>query len=66
MARKNVFVSDQSGDEIPEGTGAVITIKFNDARRQPRVLDVTDEEAEALGGRMVKRRGRPPKVAVSA
>lgn len=66
MARKEVFVSDKSGAEIPEGTGAHVTVKFNDARKGVRVLDVTDEEAEALGGRSVKRRGRPPKVAAVA
>jgi hypothetical protein len=62
MARKEVFVSDKSGEEIPEGTGAQVTVKFKDARKGVRVLDVTDAEAEQLGGRPVKRRGRPPKV----
>lgn len=62
MARKEVFVSDRSGQEIPEGTGAHVTVKFNDAKKGVRVLDVTDSEADELGGRPVKRRGRPPKV----
>jgi len=62
MARKEVFVSDKSGAEIPEGTGATITVKFHDARKGSKVLDVTDSEADELGGRPVKRRGRPPKV----
>lgn len=66
MARKNVFVSDQSGAEIPDGTGATVTIKFHDSRKSVRVLDVTDTEAEALGGREIKRRGRPPKKPVAA
>lgn len=66
MARKQVFVSDQSGSEIPDGTGASVTIKFNDSRKGVKVLDVTDAEAEALGGRQIKRRGRPPKVAAVA
>lgn len=61
MAHKKVYVSDMSGDEIADGTGAVVTIKFNDARRGVKVLDVTDAEAEQLGGRTTKRRGRPPK-----
>lgn len=61
MAKKQVYVSDLSSEEIPEGTGASITVKFNDAKKGVRVLDVTDAEAEALGGRPVKRRGRPPK-----
>jgi len=35
-------VSDLSGDEISEGKGATVTIKFNDARKGLIVLDVTD------------------------
>lgn len=62
MAKKQVFVSDMSNEEIPEGTGALVTIKYNNGKRGVRVLDVTDAEADALGGREVKRRGRPPKV----
>lgn len=61
MARRDIYVSDRSGEEIPEGTGAVVTVKFNDPKKSNRVLDVTDAEAEELGGREVKRRGRPPK-----
>jgi len=36
---------------------------FADARRGSRELDVTDAEAERLGGRQVARRGRKPKSA---
>lgn len=61
MARKTVLVSDMSGDEISEGKGAVIRITFRDARKGVRELDVTDSEAEKLGGRAVARRGRRPK-----
>jgi hypothetical protein len=61
MARKTVLVSDMSGDEIPEGKGAVIRITFRDARKGVRELDVTDSEAEKIGGRAVARRGRRPK-----
>jgi hypothetical protein len=63
MARKTVFVSDLSGDEIPDGKGAQVAIKFNDARKGTIVLDITDEEAEELGrkGRRQARRGRRPK-----
>jgi hypothetical protein len=43
-----------SGEEIPEGKGAVV-------RKGVRELDVTDSEAERLGGRQVARRGRRPK-----
>jgi hypothetical protein len=63
MARKTVLVSDLSGVEIPEGKGATIRITFHDARKGLRELDVTDEEAEKLGGRSVARRGRRPKSA---
>jgi hypothetical protein len=65
MARKTVMVSDLSGDEIQEGKGAQVTIRFNDARKGTIVLDVTDEEGEAMGakGRKQARRGRRPKAA---
>jgi hypothetical protein len=61
MARKTIRVSDLSSAEIPEGKGAVVRITFADARRGVRELDLTDEEAEKLGGRPVARRGRRPK-----
>ena len=63
MARKTVRVSDISGEEIPDGRGATVRITFADARRGSRELDVTDAEAEKLGGRQVARRGRRPKTA---
>ena len=66
MARKTVLVSDMSGAEIPEGKGATIRITFRDARKGVRELDVTDAEAEGLGGRSVARRGRRPKAAAGA
>jgi hypothetical protein len=61
VAKKTVRVSDISGEEIPDGKGAVVRVTFADARRGSRELDVTDEEAEKLGGRTVARRGRRPK-----
>jgi hypothetical protein len=61
MARKTVRVSDKSGQEIPDGKGATVRISFADARKGVRELDLTDEEAESLGGRAVARRGRKPK-----
>lgn len=61
MARKTIRVSDQSGQEIPDGKGAIVRIAFNDARKGVRELDLTDTEAERLGGRPVARRGRRPK-----
>ena len=63
MARKTVLVSDMSGSEIAEGKGATVRITFRDARKGVRELDVTDEEAERMGGRSVARRGRKPKSA---
>jgi len=63
MAKKTVRVSDISGQEIPDGRGATVRIVFADARRGARELDVTDAEAEKLGGRQVARRGRRPKTA---
>jgi len=61
MARKTVLVSDMSGAEIADNKGATIRITFQDARKGVRELDVTDTEAEKLGGRQVARRGRRPK-----
>jgi hypothetical protein len=52
-----------SGAEIAEGKGATVRITFRDARKGVRELDVTDAEAEGLGGRNVARRGRRPKAA---
>ena len=63
VARKTVLVSDMSGAEIAEGKGATVRITFHDARKGVRELDVTDAEAERLGGRQVARRGRRPKSA---
>lgn len=63
MARKTIMVSDLSSEEIEEGKGATVTIKFSDARKGTIVLDVTDEEGEEMGrkGRKQARRGRRPK-----
>jgi hypothetical protein len=63
LARKTIRVSDMSGEEIAEGKGATIRITYADARKGVRELDVTDFEAEKLGGRQVARRGRKPKAA---
>jgi hypothetical protein len=61
MARRTIRVSDISGEEIPDGKGATVRITFADARKGSRELDVTDSEAEQMGGRTVARRGRKPK-----
>jgi hypothetical protein len=60
MARKTIRVSDQSGEEIPESKGVTVCVTFADARKGVRELDLTDAEADALGGRAVARRGRRP------
>ena len=65
MARKTVLVSDISGAEIADGRGATVRITFHDARKGVRELDVTDAEAEQMGGRQVARRGRRPKSATA-
>jgi hypothetical protein len=61
MAKKTIRVSDMSGEEIADGKGASVRIAFHDARKGVRELDLTDVEAEKLGGRAVARRGRKPK-----
>jgi hypothetical protein len=63
MARKTVLVSDLSGKEIEDGKGAKVRITFADARSGSLELDVTADEARAMGakGRQVTRRGRRPK-----
>ena len=63
MARRTLLVSDLSGDEIPDGKGATVTISFRDARKGTIVLDVTDSEAEQMGakGRRQAKRGRRSK-----
>lgn len=63
MARKTIMVSDLSGQEIEDGKGATVSIKFTDARKGTIVLDVTDSEAEEMGrkGRKQARRGRRPR-----
>jgi hypothetical protein len=65
MAKRTIHISDLSGAQIPEGSGATITIKFTDARKGQYVLDVSDSEGEELGGKGRKqaRRGRKPKAA---
>ena len=60
MAKKTIRVSDMSGADIADGKGATVRISFADARKGVRELDLTDAEAERLGGRAVARRGRRP------
>lgn len=68
MARKTVLVSDQSGELVPDGKGAVLRLTYTDARRGSYAADLTDSEAEAIvsavHAKSVARRGRRPKASV--
>ncbi len=48
-----------AGQEIADGKGATIRITFRDARKGVRELDLTDEEAEKLGGRQCRTTCKP-------
>ena len=63
MARKTIYVSDLSGEEIREGDAAQVVIKYADARRGQVVLDVNASEVADLAAKGTKqaRRGRRPK-----
>jgi hypothetical protein len=63
VARKTVVVSDLSGEQITDGKGAKVRITFEDPRSGSIEMDVTAEEARAMGakGRQVARRGRKPR-----
>jgi hypothetical protein len=63
VAKKTVVVSDLSGEQITDGKGAKVRITFEDARSGSIEMDVTAEEAHAMGakGRQVARRGRKPR-----
>lgn len=67
MARKTVFVSDLTGEEIRERDGAQVIIKYHDARRGQVVLDVNADEVQDLArqGQKQARRGRRPKAQVT-
>ena len=65
MARKTVLVSDQSGDVVQDGKGALLRVTYTDARRGSYAADLTDDEAQAIvsatGAKPAARRGRKPK-----
>src|SRR5438552_1722563 len=63
MARKTIFVSDLSGEQIDEKNSATLTIRYADARRGQVILDVNASEVDELAskGRKQARRGRRPK-----
>lgn len=68
MARKTIFVSDLSGEEIREKDAAQLVIKYQDARRGQVVLDVNANEVDDLArkGQKQARRGRRPKSETAA
>jgi hypothetical protein len=63
VARKTVFVSDLTGEEIDDKNAAQVVINYKDARRGRVVLDVNADEVDDLARRGTKqaRRGRRPK-----
>src|SRR5581483_3857687 len=68
LARKTIFVSDLSGEEIREKDAAQLVIKYQDARRGQVVLDVNANEVDDLArkGQKQARRGRRPKSETAA
>jgi hypothetical protein len=62
VARKTIFVSDLSGEEIRAKDAAQVIIKYQDARRGQVVLDVNADEVEDLARKGMKqaRQGRRP------
>lgn len=65
MARKTVFVSDFSGNEIPdEKQNVTITMRFGDGRRGIIVADAHVHDSVVADvikvGRQQSRRGRRP------
>ena len=63
MARKQILVSDLSGEEIDAKEAAQVIIRYADARRGQIVLDVNASEVENLAerGQRQARRGRKPR-----
>lgn len=63
MARKQILVSDLSGEEIDPKEAAQVIIRYADARRGQIVLDVNAGEVEnlAVNGQRQARRGRKPR-----
>jgi sugar/nucleoside kinase (ribokinase family) len=63
MARKQILVSDLSGEEINPKDAVQLIIRYADARRGQVVLDVNAGEVEDLAarGQRQARRGRKPR-----
>ena len=65
MAKKIIFVSDLSGEELDFNSAVRVTVSFNDARRGTYVVDAAEGDAELQKlisvGTKQARRGRKPK-----
>jgi hypothetical protein len=66
IARKTVLVCDKCGKEVEDGKGAMLRLTYTDARRIGKQADVCDSCAGEMPGSPAARRGRKPKVAVTA
>jgi hypothetical protein len=64
MARKvqTVITSDLSGKQVRPDKAVVMRIEFADGRRNPYLLDISEDEAQEFveKGTEVKKRGRRP------
>ncbi len=65
MARKTVFVSDLTGDEIRDGNYVQVILKYGDARRGHVVLDANADEVDDLARRGKKQARRSRRAAES-
>jgi hypothetical protein len=64
MAREvqTIITSDLSGKRIPKDKSVVMRIEFADGRKNPYLLDISEDEAQEFvqKGTEVKKRGRRP------
>jgi hypothetical protein len=64
MARKvqTIITSDLSGKQVRPDKAVVMRIEFADGRRNPYLLDISEDEAQEFveKGTEVKKRGRRP------
>lgn len=69
MARKTIFVSDLTGEEIDDKDAVRIVISFADARRGQVVVDASPSDPEVTRlmevGTKQARRGRRPRSATN-
>lgn len=64
MARKTIYVSDLTGQEIEEGKGVTLRLTYEDGRRPSVEVDANSDDPQLAElvekGRKVARRGRRP------